>query len=55
VDAGRFVEHLIQRPIHESRDQGRGRVRGLVHRDVSPHNVPLSGEREIKLADFGVS
>src|SRR5688572_12327721 len=39
---------------HNKRDQG-GKELALVHRDVSPQNILVSFEGEVKLIDFGIA
>ena len=41
--------------IHQFKDLQTGRPMNLIHRDLSPHNILIGREGDIKIIDFGVA
>jgi serine/threonine protein kinase len=51
-----FVISEVLRGLGHAHDlPGGHELRGIVHRDVSPHNVLLSWEGAVKVSDFGIA
>ena len=51
-----FVISEVLRGLGYAHDLPAGTdMRGIVHRDVSPHNVLLSWEGAVKVSDFGIA
>ncbi|MCA9520880.1 MAG: serine/threonine protein kinase [Myxococcales bacterium] len=56
-DVAAFIAHEVCAALHyaHNRVDRKGRALHLIHRDVSPQNIMVSHQGEVKLVDFGIA